>query len=178
MKFDFYKNPKKTIILYFLVFLCLAIPISTYLLSTKTPSLPEMFPAYPPTPTPTPTPPPVPGETINIKANFEGLSTGSIYKKSAVIASEGDWSEDVVLDATGSGQLDISGLDKTQTYDFAFYSHPYLVIKENIDLSLDPLEIDFGQLLTGDLNADNKVNTIDWSFIRLNYDKTGENFSD
>jgi len=69
-------------------------------------------------------------------------------------------------------------LDKTQTYDFVFFSHPYLVVKQNVDLSLDPEEIDFGQLLTGDLNADNKVNTIDWSFIRLNYDKTGENFSD
>jgi len=190
------------VFLYLLIFLNIAVPITTILVSRKLSKnqLPQIYTVYPPggggdddddddTPTspnpsvnasvsPNPSVSPSPSSSpsgITIKANFQGLPANSQNISFTLVTSNNSWSKAVIMNADGTfANFDFSGLDMTESYDFVLYAHPYLTSKKTINLATGAQTIDFGTIRTGDLDGNNQVNTLDWSFMKLNFGVDGD----
>jgi len=185
--------------LYLLIFLNIAVPITTIIVSQKLSKgeVSQMFPVYPPggggggddddddppassspnnsaSPSPSISPSPSTSPSgITIKAVFQGLPVNSQNISFTLVTN--NWSKTVIMNADGTfSNFDFSGLDKTKSYDFVLYAHPYLTSKKSINLATGAQTVDFGTIRTGDLDGNNQVNTLDWSFMKLNFGVDGD----
>lgn len=183
------------IFLYLLVFLNIAVPITTFVVSRKLSNrqLSQIYSVYPggggggddntsspaprtssPGPSVSPNPSASPSG-ITVKASFQGLPADSQNIAFTLVADGADWNKTVIMNPNGTfPNFDFSGLDKTKSYDFVLYAHPYLTAKKTADLATGAQTIDFGEIRTGDLNGDNQVNTLDWSLMKLNFGQDGD----
>ena len=151
--------------------------------STQMPtSTPILQPSSTPTATPSPTPTLIPTTPILFfKAQFQGFSAGNQPKMRVSLSAAGtSFSQAVILSEKGESEAVIlSGLTASQTYQFLLSGPGFLTAKKSLTISAgrNPSSgfLDFGTLKTGDLNADDQVNGLDWSWMKGNYGDTGEN---
>ena len=131
-----------------------------------------------PSPSPSVSASPSPSGTasgFSFKVFFEGLAADGQDLSVTIKAVDTDWQKTVLVNTDGSFQnLDLTGLDTSKTYDFILYAHPYLTIKRNVNLTSLPTTVDFGTAKIGDLNADNQINSLDWSWMRNNFGLNGD----
>ncbi len=126
-----------------------------------------------PSTSPTTSPSPAPEEALIFTASPSGLLDEGQSLIAATLYAEGtDWVKQTILNYEGKGWVDISELDQSETYNFFLKAHPFLIVKEEVDLANLPEIVDFGELKTGDLNADNEINGLDWSWMKMYF---GEN---
>ncbi len=148
--------------------------------STPTPTVSQSpSPTCGPTSTPGPEPTPTGGATLYIKASFEGSTTSQSPMLVTLKTKDTDFSKTVVLSEEGeSEEIILEGLSVGQSYEFLISSFGFLTNKQPLTLSTgrNPASgfLDFGTLKSGDLNDDNQINGLDWSWMKLNYGENGE----
>jgi len=134
-------------------------------------------------PTPTPLPTPIPEENVlYFKVRFDivsltGQPEGFLFTLKALGT---DFSKNVIVPKSGEEvAVSLAGLEEGQTYDLVLCSHGFLSAKRTLTINSgrNPAEgsLDFGFLKIGDLNKDNQINALDWSWMKLNYGSSGEN---
>jgi hypothetical protein len=187
MKNNWFSDKKKQkLIILFLSFLCVFLPIIT-LISIKLSLLPEIYETYPnpsenvsPPASVSPSPPASvsPTESMNIKVNLQALASNNQNQKVEIFVPGTNFRKNVLLNTDGTGVLDLTGLNQTNTYDFFLWAHPYLIKKvAGVNLNNKPNPLVFDPMLIGDLNTDNQVNSLDWSWMVLNFGKNGDIFN-
>lgn len=129
-------------------------------------------------PEPTEEPEPVSTDNLFIKAELEGLSQNP-SEVAVTIRTGKDFSKTVILSEEGeSGPIPLTGLTIGQSYDFILSSWGFLSVKKSHTLTSgrNPASgfLDFGKVLTGDLNGDNQVNGLDWSLMKISFGKDGD----
>jgi len=131
----------------------------------------------------TPTPSPTPGQpgslTLVVAARVQGFDANHQPQALATIkAKNTSFSKTFILPESGvSEEIDLTGLQAGQNYDFVFTIWGFLTIKKNITLvagrNPDIGEYLLGTFKTGDLNGDNQVNGLDYSLMKLGYGQNG-----
>ncbi len=161
--------------------LTVIIPVTTLMVTGRRGALPEVFQEYPnptPTPVPSPTPSPLPTPSpgcLAARVTFEGLPTNNQGLSATISTAGTSWQKQVLFNPDGTLPcFDLTGLSANSTYDFILYAHPYLTIRRTINLAQLPTMIDFGTAKTGDLNGDNQINSLDWSWMRKNFGLNGD----
>ncbi len=130
-----------------------------------------------PSPSPSPSPSSSPSTEAGLvfTASLAGLSEEGHQLLAATLYAEGtDWIRQAILDYEGNGWVDISELDQSETYNFFLKIHPSFISEKEVDLANLPEIVDFGELKTGDLNADNEINGLDWSWMKMYFGEGGE----
>jgi Zn-dependent metalloprotease len=152
---------------------------------TPTPTFtPTPQPTYSPRPTATITPTLSPGEPVMfLKVNVAGALEDSQPPILITLIAKGvNFSSSFILPPKGLKEdFRLIGLTPGKTYDFLLSSPGYLTLKKQ-DIILregrNPLGdyLDFGTLRPGDINLDNQINGLDWSFMHENFGSEGEYF--
>lgn len=137
------------------------------------------------TPTPTPTLTPTPGPTstpgpdtaqFKVKVGFLGRSDNDWKEKVEVCLKEKSNCQEVQLDDNGlSPKLSFDSITSGQTYTIQVKRKTYLsVAKQQTLNSGDNGTVDMGKMPAGDLDANNQINSLDWSIMKLNFGKDGQ----
>ncbi len=130
-----------------------------------------------PLPTATPTPE---GNFLFLKARFESSSSVNQLPFLFTLSVPGtNFSQKIVIAQSGEVEsISLEGLETGKTYDFILSSYGYLAAKRSLTIAEGrnpPVGyLDFGYLGIGDLNQDNQINALDWSWMKLNYGASGE----
>lgn len=130
------------------------------------------------TSTPSPTSPPAGFDNaqLQVKVGFLGRNDGN-WKETIKLCLEGtSLCHQVDLDDNGfSSAFSFDSIAAGQTYNLQAKKKGYLSIsKQQILNAGDNGTIDMGQMPSGDLNVDDQINSLDWSWMKLNFGKMGE----
>lgn len=136
---------------------------------------PPATPSPSPSPLPSPetSPPPTgPGTAqLKVKVGFLGRSDNDWKEKVEVCLKETDKCQEVQLDDNGfSPQLSFDSITSGQTYTIQVKRKTYLSgAKQQVLNSGDNGMVDMGKMPSGDLNADEVINSLDWSWMKMNF---------
>ncbi len=127
-----------------------------------------------------PTTTPGPGsQVLYFKTKFEGFSFGNQPKMLTTIKVSGlNFSQTLVLPENGESPGIEIPITAGRSYDFLLSAPGFLTAKKSLSINSgrNPASgfLDFGTLKSGDLNDDNQINGLDWSWMKLNYGENGE----
>lgn len=140
-----------------------------------------------PTPTTSSNPTPEPTErqsspssanNLNFKVEFSGAK-----EESAILINLGvknkNLRQQVLKKKNNRQSIPLSNLSVNTEYEFTLSAFPFLSVKKTLTVreGENPAQnnaLDFGTLKTGDLNSDNQINGLDWSLMKLNFGKEGD----
>lgn len=115
------------------------------------------------------------GVAVNTKITLQGKTGSSTSNISIKVYSAGTTTlvfekSDISTDSSGQGSFNIDNL-VSGNYDFVLKAPNFLSVKKTNVAVTGSATIDFGEMLTGDINNDNMVNILDYSALMTTWRK-------